>query len=66
MYEALFSVLKRLNPEFTHHLGMLVVRLAGTPLGALRLRGNGPHFHVPKAQRMESSDSHGILIETCS
>ena len=30
MYEALFSVLKRLNPEFTHHLGMLVVRLAGT------------------------------------
>ena len=38
MYEALFSVLKRLNPEFTHHLGMLVVRLAGTRLGALLLR----------------------------
>ena len=38
MYEALFSVLKRLNPEFTHHLGMLVVRFAGTRLGALLLR----------------------------
>ena len=38
MYEALFSVLKRLNPEFTHHLGMLVVRLAGTRLGTLLLR----------------------------
>ena len=38
MYEALFSLLKRLNPEFTHHLGMLVVRLAGTRLGTLLLR----------------------------
>ena len=38
MYEALFSVLKRLNPEFTHHLGMLIVRFAGTRPGALLLR----------------------------
>lgn len=38
MYEALFSLLKRLNPEFTHHLGMLVVRFAGTRLGMLLLR----------------------------
>ena len=40
MYEAVFSVLKRLNPEFTHHLGILVVRLAGTPLGKLVLRSD--------------------------
>jgi dihydroorotate dehydrogenase len=38
MYEAVFSVLKRLNPEFTHHLGMLVVRCAGSRLGKLVLR----------------------------
>ena len=38
MYEAFFSILKRLNPEFTHHLGMLVVRFAGTRLGSLVLR----------------------------
>lgn len=38
MYEALFTILKRLNPEFTHHLGMLVVRFAGTRAGALLLR----------------------------
>jgi dihydroorotate dehydrogenase len=38
MYEAFFAVLKRLNPEFTHHLGMLVVRFAGTRLGSLVLR----------------------------
>jgi dihydroorotate dehydrogenase len=33
MYEAVFALLKRLNPEFTHHLGMFVVRLAGTQVG---------------------------------
>jgi dihydroorotate dehydrogenase len=38
MYEFFFSFLKRLNPEFTHHLGMFVVRLAGTRLGSLILR----------------------------
>ncbi len=51
MYEALFSVLKRLNPEFTHHLGMLVVRLAGTPLGALLLR---PEKTLSPAMRVET------------
>ena len=29
MYSALFEVLKKLDPEFTHHWGMRVVRLAG-------------------------------------
>ena len=38
MYQALFAVLKRLDPEFTHHLGMLVVRAAGTALGRRLLR----------------------------
>ena len=38
MYEALFSVLKRLDPEFTHHLGMLVVRFAGTRVGRFVFR----------------------------
>ena len=51
MYEALFSVLKRLNPEFTHHLGMLVVRLAGTRLGALLLR---PEKTLSPAMRVET------------
>jgi hypothetical protein len=32
MYQALFAVLKRLDPEFTHHLGMLAVRAAGPHL----------------------------------
>ncbi|MDP4816176.1 MAG: quinone-dependent dihydroorotate dehydrogenase, partial [Pontimonas sp.] len=54
MYEALFSVLKRLNPEFTHHLGMLVVRLAGTPLGALLLR---PEKTLSPAMRVETLGS---------
>lgn len=40
MYEAFFTILKRLNPEFTHHLGMLIVRLAGTPLGRWLLRSD--------------------------
>ena len=29
MYSALFGVLKKLDPEFTHHWGMRVVRVAG-------------------------------------
>lgn len=29
MYPALFQILKRLDPEFTHHWGMRVVKLAG-------------------------------------
>lgn len=29
MYSALFQILKRLDPEFTHHWGMRVVKLAG-------------------------------------
>lgn len=32
MYSALFRVLKRLDPEFTHEWGMRVVQLAGLPL----------------------------------
>lgn len=38
MYRAFFAVLKRFDPELTHHLGMLVVRLAGTRLGSLIFR----------------------------
>jgi dihydroorotate dehydrogenase len=38
MYRVLFAVLKRLDPELTHHLGMLIVRLAGTRLGSLIFR----------------------------
>jgi len=40
MYEAIFSILKRLDPEFTHHLGMMVVRFAGTALGQLLFRSD--------------------------
>ena len=40
MYEAVFSILKRLDPEFTHHLGMMVVRFAGTALGQLLFRSD--------------------------
>lgn len=29
MYPALFQILKRLDPEFTHHWGMRLVKLAG-------------------------------------
>lgn len=29
MYSAIFAVLKKLDPEFSHHLGMLMVRLFG-------------------------------------
>lgn len=36
MYSALFQILKRLDPEFTHHWGMRVVKLAG--LAPLRQR----------------------------
>ena len=44
MYQALFSVLKRLDPEFTHEWGMRVVRLVGTrPLrGLVRAKTNPP------------------------
>ncbi|MEY2900110.1 MAG: hypothetical protein RL247_276 [Actinomycetota bacterium] len=38
MYEAIFSVLKRLDPELTHHLGMLVVKFAGIPFVSSILR----------------------------
>jgi dihydroorotate dehydrogenase len=38
MYEAVFSLLKRLDPEFTHHAGMWVVKAAGTELGRRLLR----------------------------
>jgi dihydroorotate dehydrogenase len=44
MYQALFSVLKKLDPEFTHEWGMRVVRLAGSrPLrGLVRTRTQPP------------------------
>lgn len=44
MYQALFSVLKRLDPEFTHEWGMRVVRLAGSrPLrGLVRAKTQPP------------------------
>lgn len=59
MYEAVFSVLKRLDPELTHHLGMVVVKLAGIPFvssilrrrsrlsPALRVRSMGLDFESP-------------------
>ena len=31
MYSLLFAVLKRLDPEVTHHWGMVIIRLAGLP-----------------------------------
>src|SRR5210317_1862035 len=32
MYSLLFAVFKRLDPELTHHWGMLVIQLAGLPV----------------------------------
>jgi len=31
MYPFVFSILKRFDPEITHHLGMILIRLAGLP-----------------------------------
>jgi dihydroorotate dehydrogenase len=38
MYRFVFGILKRLDPEFTHHWGMRVIRLAGSPLVRTLLR----------------------------
>ena len=32
MYQAIFAILKRFDPELTHRLGMAVIRLVGSPL----------------------------------
>jgi dihydroorotate dehydrogenase len=44
MYQAAFSVLKRLDPEFTHEWGMRIIRLAGmAPFRGLLRRRTQPH-----------------------
>jgi dihydroorotate dehydrogenase len=51
IYQALFRVLKRLDPEFTHEWGMHVIALAGTwPLRILLRRKNAP----PPSQRVSA------------
>lgn len=59
MYSALFRVLKRLDPELTHHLGMAIIRILQVPLlypwvrkrcqphHALRVRALGLAFDSP-------------------
>lgn len=62
MYQALFGVLKRLDPEFTHEWGMRVVRLAGSaPLrGIVRARTQPPVSQKTTAMGLEFGSPVGL------
>lgn len=62
MYTALFSLLKRLDPEFTHEWGMRVVRLAGSRLvrQAVRSRTQPPASQQVSAMGLSFGSPVGL------
>lgn len=52
MYSVLFSLLKKMDPESAHHLGMVVLRLAGLPGVRLLLRRLTTSVQAPPVDAM--------------